>query len=125
MKCRVFFQPDGQVLITHFVWTLKQQNESEREFMDRLSLRLSHKDLPWQDVEAADLPSREVEGIPVREKWRGAPGKGVWIDRTTSSKVDKIRALSQQSDSELAKPSPDAVTVMRLWRDMQKVQNGK
>lgn len=121
MKCRVYYREDGSVWVTYFVWKLKRPEESESQFMDRLALQLEHRALPYDDMEAEGLPPREKNGVSVRNKWRGAKGRGVWVDESVVTRTEKISKIAGELDAELGKNSPDIVRAMRLQRELNKL----
>lgn len=124
MKCRVFIKPDGSVLVTHFVWSLKRSDESDAQFMDRLSQKLDHKNFPYEDMDSENLPPRRIDGLPVRDKWRYKKGKGVKIDHSVVTIHDQIDGLEKAIDQELGKENPDPVRVISLRRQLEKLRKG-
>ena len=120
-KCRVYYRADGTAGI---VYPIEKQkvNETESQWLKRVYEKTEvHKQgLPFDDIDASQLP-QDANGKKVdREKWRGNQGQGVSIDGTIVTDTEKRKAIEDRLDTELAKPTPNAIAAMRLQRKLDK-----
>lgn len=118
-KVRVFYRPDGGVSITTFVTSYCLTAESELECKDRLTKLLPYKDYPYDDIDRDELPKE----VGSRDKWTGAKGRGVWVDKSLITKREKITEYQTQLDQELDEDEPNSSKVLKLQRLIERVQD--
>lgn len=102
MKKRVFFRPDGAVAVLHCIESARLPRETDTEFLDRETAKAGLKDLPFDDVDEADIPPRDAN----RDKWRHREAGGkkqIFVDDTVSSKKDSITERLDAVEKEVAK----------------------
>lgn len=116
---RVFYHPDGAVSVMHFVKEACLSGEAITACMDRVTLSGSFKDLPYDDMAEDQLPPDRAQ----RDQWRGAKGKGIWVDSSIITRDAVLAQLSQEIDKELEKEQPDAAKVLKLQHQLIKVKD--
>jgi len=107
---RVIYKAGGDVAVIHPV-----ADRPLDEIFEKAVKGTDMEGLPYDDMEASELPAREH-----RDKWRGAKGQGVRIDHTVETPVERKEKLSALIEVELKKPNPDPVAAMRLMRKLEK-----
>lgn len=92
--------------------------ETDQELMDKCTQKLSHKDLPYCDIDKKDFPDRKY-----RNKWRmNADKKSIVIDGTLETIQEVVEAETNNLDTELAKSNPDPITVIKCQRNLEKLK---
>lgn len=119
MKIRVLYNPDKTIRTLSPESKKRKPKESETAHLDRYHKEMKRKepelkDLPYDDFNVGDMPGGDSE------KWRGAKGKGVWIDSKVRTDAEKRQVVEDELDAELAKPDGDALKAMRLMRTLDK-----
>ena len=124
---RVFMEPSGKVLILHVAFRACRANESESICFERITKDdcpkgQDGKCLPSFDMLTSSLPDRKD-----RNKWRAVdvndPTRGMFVDASVILKRDVLASLENQLDVELAKPQPNTVEVIRIFRELEKKRN--
>lgn len=118
MKCRVFKKLDGHLIVTIFVEKNRLKKETDQELMDRQTLKLKHKDLPFVDLNFSALPSREF-----RDRWiMNADNTGVTIDSGLETRIEAIKKEESIIEIELDKPSPDLIIIKKSEIEIKKLK---
>lgn len=131
-RCRVYYRQDGKISVDHAdqrpekapegmtndQWIDKQFLESgERKPDLHIDSDLANPLLPNEDVDDSSLPNgNDPTDKKDRDRWRGTKAAGIRIDNSIVLRKD----LAAQLDAELAKPSPNAITAMRLQRRLDR-----
>ncbi|TDI97031.1 MAG: hypothetical protein E2O29_01995 [Deltaproteobacteria bacterium] len=120
MKIRIFKKPDGSVLITQFAEKARLPGETDADLMTRQTAKLNHpidgtpqKDLPYEDVELADIPTDRTD----REQWRqknDGSKEIVWVDTNAPNPVKIAKDLTEQYVNEAKQGVIDATTLADL-----------
>lgn len=113
-KVRVIYKPDKTVSVVYPAPKSRRPDESEEEWLERVfSKAISHpdfKDLPFDDLDHTELPSRED-----RDAWEGEKGKGVKVNQVKAEAIkqekekkrlieeEKKRILEEQAIANLKK----------------------
>lgn len=117
-KIRIFYKPNGSIITMYPVMKCLKENESITEFLDKETIKAGFKDLPYDDFSPEELPDKNM-----REKWKGEKGKGVWVDHSIVTVGERIKSKQDELDKELEKESPDAVKLIRINRELEKMKN--
>ena len=115
MKIRVFYKPDNLICLLHLVRELKE-GETFEQALDAETIKTG-LNFPYDDFDPKDFPDKSK-----KEKWRGEKGKGIWVDETIITPKERRQAKELELDTELAKPNPDPVLVIRLNRELEKMK---
>lgn len=134
-RCRVYYRPDGKVSIDHPDQRpeKKPKDMTNDEWIDAQLIQSGEKKpglhvggslssplLPFDDTDTSQLPNgANPRDRKDRNRWRGTKATGVQIDGTVVLKED----IEQQLDNELAKTTPDLITVERLRRKIEKKEH--
>jgi hypothetical protein len=117
MNVRVYYKPDGSVVVIHPAPKARRKGESNQDFLDRVATKAAYsaglEGLPYDDVDPATLPDRKD-----RDKWRGSKAQGLRIDPSVVTLAEQRQAVEYALDAELAKPAPNAVTALKLQRQL-------
>lgn len=94
---------------------------------DRICVQDCPKDksgacLPHDRLDDADLPGKNDRSKTPRNKWRGAKGRGVWVDNVIVLKHERVAAAESALDAELAKAAPNVAELIRLFRSLEKAR---
>jgi hypothetical protein len=117
MKCRIFKKLNGHLIITVFSEKNRLEEETDQELMDRQTLKLKHKDLPFVDLNHSALPSREF-----RDRWvMNADNTGVIIDSSLETRIEAIKIEESVIEIELNKPSPDLIIIKKSEIEIKKL----
>lgn len=116
---RVFYKPDGSVLITHFVADACESKDTVKSCMDRITSKNPENGMPYDDMTLDQLP----QDRSTRNEWRGAKGKGVWVESSLITKSEKIEEFQTEIEIELEKDEPDASKVLKLESLIEKVKD--
>lgn len=120
MKVRIFKKPDGSVLMAVFAEKSRLSGESDANLMTRQTAKMvqlidgtMQKDLPYQDVELADIPTDRTD----REQWRqknDGSKEIVWVDTNAPNPVTMGNQLTEQYINEAKQGVIDATTLADL-----------
>jgi len=120
LNARVTYRDDGGVSVTYFLKSACQEKETEKECVNRIySNDQLLQGFPYDDVPRDQLPKDRKD----RNKWRGAKGRGIWIDHSLVTKGEKIEELKIELDKELEKSNPSTVKVVKLRRLIERVRD--
>ena len=117
---RIFFLPNGKISETAFNWKYKNADESDKDFMDRITNvhLVNLKNYPYKDTTKDNLPDKTK-----RDKWRwNKKDKVIYVDDTIILKSERIEKKERLLDTELAKETPDPVKVIKLYREVEKLK---
>jgi hypothetical protein len=64
MKCRLLYRNDGGVSVIYPAPNSKKENETEKEWLDRVFKKSNPSNLLFKDIEQENLPSRKF-----RNQW--------------------------------------------------------
>lgn len=116
MKIRAFYKSDGSISLLYLVRKLREGETFEQALDEEMKkARLDH--LPFDDYDPKDFPDKTKKA-----KWRGAKGKGIWVDESIVTPKERRQAKEAELDAELAKDNPDPVKVIRLNRELEKMK---
>ena len=120
-KVRVFYRPDGGVSVVHTLRHNCFEEESEEECLIRTAQDhpLMLEGVPYDDLDKSQIPQDRTD----RDKWRGAPGQGIWVDHSLVTKREKIEELESKLNEELDKDYPNLRRVAKLERLIDKVKD--
>lgn len=105
---RVFYKDDGKISVVYPVKKLHTP--------DYL------KGIPHKDMDSAELPQTREN----RDKWRwNLKDKIIYIDNTIVTKKELIEEKENLLDAKLAKDVPDLISIIRLYRDLEKLKQKK
>lgn len=105
---RIYFKPDGKIAVVTFVG----DNEEPSNL----------KGLPYKDIDSSQLP----QDRKTRDKWRwNLVDKIIYIDNSVILKREQIEAKTVELDTELAKPTPDVIKALKLYREIEILRSGK
>lgn len=132
---RIFKKPDGSVLIAQFIEKTRTtfENtgvlETDLQLRDRQTAKMTQlvdgimqKDLPYIDVNMADIPIDRTD----REQWRqknDGSKEIVWVDPTAPNPIKMAQDLTKQYMDEAKQGVIDATTLADLQKHT-KVLNG-
>lgn len=106
-KVRVVYNPDRSVAVIHPVPKSKRSNETEEQWLERVfnkAMRGELKDLPYDDIDSSELPSRED-----RTAWEGEKGKGVKINSVKAEQIKDKREKQIKIQDELRKLAEESL----------------
>lgn len=116
-KVRVYYEVGGKVHIVRPIEKSRRPNETEAQWLKRVyeKTEVHKRGLLFDDIDTVNLPAYNT-----RAKWRGSKGQGVKVDDTIVTIPEKIKALEDEMDTELAKTNPNMPKVMRAQRKLDK-----
>jgi hypothetical protein len=76
---------------------------------------------PYMDMPKSQLPQDRKD----RDKWRLKMGQGISIDKTLTTKREKMDEIQAKIDNELDKANPSSIRISRLQRSMQRLKEFK
>jgi hypothetical protein len=118
-KVRVVYRHGGKISEIYLVEKARRPNETDEQMFDRIQAKIPDlQNMPYDDMDASKLPAMDNN----RSKWRGAKGKGVWVDNTIVLRREVIEQKQLELDNELAKTQPDTVAIVRLNREIEKLK---
>jgi len=110
-KVRVFERVDGGVTVIHPVYKNKLENETDDEYLDRISVKhmknaVGYPDnVVFVDIDAKDLPADRAD----RDAWKINKAKGCVV-------VDKVKAKKIKLERDAAKKIQQEIKSMAIER---------
>jgi hypothetical protein len=69
-KVKVWKRPDGSVAVTHFNFNMKREDETDEQFMKRVTDKLKHEHPEFVGYEEHEKESSDLPDRAQRSKWR-------------------------------------------------------
>lgn len=99
MKCRIVYKPDKTVAIIYPTPKSKKEIETEKQWLERVfnkAMQVELKDLPYDDIDDSQLPSREN-----RDAWEGEKGVGISINQAKAKEIRDAKKLETKIQEKL------------------------
>ena len=129
-KVRLFKHDDNSVAITCFSWNRKLDSETDKQFMDRMSIDHINfpdhlKKLSFVDILDTDLPKTDNKNGSYMEQIY-IEDKAVKFDENWDCcvkpifliKKDYVEAIKDKINVELLRASPDTLKLIKLQKDL-------
>lgn len=136
MKLRLFKTNDGTIRWVVFPWKKKKENETDEQFMDRMSIdhknfsdelkKLSYIDLLRNEFPHPDYSKGEedemlyFDGELKKENLKKDLTFEIQLMRSETIKKKYLKKLNEKLDSELNKSIPDPILILKTQREKEK-----